>query len=69
MVAAGSRGTCSYIVWEVASGRELFRWPWPEKAFKGPVLFSPDGRVLASPVSDGSFLLWDLAHARARLGR
>jgi WD40 repeat protein len=68
MVGAGSRGSCSYVVWEVATGRELFRWPWPERAFKGPVVFSPDGGTLASPMTDGSILFWDLSHARARLG-
>jgi WD40 repeat protein len=57
-------------LWDVATGRELFRRPAHERfrgtgphgaAFVSSLAFAPDGRTLATGLIDSTVLVWDLA--------
>jgi WD40 repeat protein len=46
-------------LWDTTSGRVLRRLD--DKAYFGPLVFSPDGRWIASGHKDGTLKLWDVA--------
>src|SRR5262249_12965472 len=54
-------------LWDLNTGKEMSRLPGPTA---GSVVFSPDGRTLATGDSDGRVCLWDLASGKEvrRLG-
>jgi WD40 repeat protein len=56
------------IIWESATGKELFRWKWAGVGALS-MSFSPDSRTLASANFDGSVYLWDLSSVRKALER
>jgi WD40 repeat protein len=53
------------FLWDAATGAFLFALEGHEANAWRPA-FSPDGRLLATPHSDGTITLWDLASRRAR---
>jgi WD40 repeat protein len=73
--AAGSdhgglaKGDTSVRVWDLATGDELSRFKGHD-AFGRSLAFSPDGKTLATGLSDSTVLIWDLGAALSRaLGR
>jgi WD40 repeat protein len=50
-------------LWEVATGRELFRFR-AKSTYGHSLALSPDGRVLAVEGPKGSILLWDLCRGK-----
>jgi WD40 repeat protein len=55
-------------LWDLEAGRSLGRWQ-VEKGLTlgGPVIFTPDGRLVILGRSDGALVVWDVAAKRARL--
>src|SRR5205807_636394 len=50
-------------VWEVATGKPLFRLEGHEGAVR-TVAYSPDGKTLATGGADGTLRLWDAANGK-----
>jgi RNA polymerase sigma factor (sigma-70 family) len=54
-------------LWELASGREMLRYPQPEPSYThhrysvGSLAFSPDGHRLVTGMPNTTVLLWDLS--------
>jgi RNA polymerase sigma factor (sigma-70 family) len=55
-------------IWDVATGKQLFRRAWPDDAARhagwspaASLAFFPGGRKLATGMLDGTVLVWDLA--------
>jgi WD40 repeat protein len=56
-LAVGGRGRVT--LWEVESGRQLADLPVEGEGTAARVAFSPDGRLLAATITDGSVIFWD----------
>jgi dipeptidyl aminopeptidase/acylaminoacyl peptidase len=64
---AGGSGTDLLVhLWDVATGKEL-RTLGPHRGGVETVVFSPDGRTLATAAMDHILTLWELATGRERL--
>ena len=59
---------CSTRIWDLATGKELKRFP-VEGCNVRSVAFSPDGKLLAAGVTDGTIRFYDLATGRERSPR
>jgi WD40 repeat protein len=55
-------GVC---LWDIAAGKELLRLPGKKERLH-PVMFSPDGRTLATGDADNTVRLWDLVTGEER---
>jgi hypothetical protein len=64
----------SFRLWDIATGKEVFRHPLPEKrrqlgySFAESLAFLPDGDRLATGLRDGTVLIWDLDRKRWQTG-
>jgi WD40 repeat protein len=59
-VAVTSDSSGEFRVWELASGRERFRFASPS-GLVFSLAFAPDGRTLLTGNADGTLLAWDVA--------
>ena len=57
-------GKISTRLWDLSTGRERARFP-----LAGPLTFSPDGKLLAVAVTDGTVRLYDLTTGQERMPR
>lgn len=71
MIATANRE--SFIIWDTATGKELFRRPLPEKgdvsrftSYVSSLTFLPHGDGLATGLIDGTILIWDVSPALRR---
>ncbi len=71
MMATANRE--SFIIWDTATGKELFRRPLPEKgnvsrfaSYVSSLAFLPHGDGLATGLIDGTILIWDVSPALRR---
>jgi WD40 repeat protein len=64
-VASGGEDRMIHL-WDVASGRELVRWPAHDGALTA-LRFSKDGNTLYSGSRDGALKLWNLPVIRQGL--
>lgn len=48
------------VLWETASGRLIRTWPGHGRGYLWQMVFSPDGRRLATVSRDGTALVWDV---------
>jgi WD40 repeat protein len=69
LLAATAYGVPELRLWEVSSGKELWRAQFPRVHTYGagmrPLAFSPDGKWIAMGCADTSIRLWDTASGRA----
>jgi WD40 repeat protein len=65
LVASGGQDKMIHL-WDVASGREVARWPGHEDAVTA-LLFSLDGQTLYSGSQDGTLKIWSLPFLRKEL--
>ncbi|MEV1247668.1 serine/threonine-protein kinase [Nonomuraea sp. NPDC049750] len=63
-LAAGSAGTTTVTLWDVASRTEIARLPVGGRQYIDGLAFSPDGRTLAVSPAEGRAELWDLSGHR-----
>jgi hypothetical protein len=61
-VVTASREDLVLYVWEVMTGKERLRLTGAKTPGR-QLVFSPDGALLAAACTDGTILVWDLAHA------
>ncbi|MCS6843955.1 MAG: hypothetical protein NZ528_06470 [Caldilineales bacterium] len=65
LVASGSAGPGEIRLWDPTTGQALAALPEPGSVAT-TLLFSPDGRTLASGHFDGSVILWEVAQRTVR---
>jgi len=57
----------SFVIWDVATGREERQIALPPNAVVPSAAFSPDGRTVAIELQSGEVGVWELASAQKRL--
>jgi WD40 repeat protein len=60
--------TQSIRIWDVATGKEVLRFPYADSQALA-YGFSPDGRRLLSGMADGTALIWDVSEAYNKLSK
>ncbi|MEV6156539.1 serine/threonine-protein kinase [Nonomuraea sp. NPDC052129] len=63
-LAAGSAGTTTVTLWDVASRTDVARLPVGGRQYIDGLAFSPDGRTLAVSPAEGRAELWDVSGHR-----
>jgi WD40 repeat protein len=69
LVSGGGEGNGNARVWDVDTGIELPSFPQLHKGWMVQIVFSPDGKTMATCADDDKLILWDFAERRAKSER
>jgi WD40 repeat protein len=66
LVSGGGSGNGNAKVWDARTGKELSPFPAAHKGWMWQIVFSPDGKTLATSAADDKVILWDFATRRQK---